>query len=90
MATAVPDRSNDSNRRVTVGKYDIEYGHNPYTKNPEAWAESSANHNWGNSYASTMQDTGEISHGSRGTNPVPAKYVRKHIEKTLRKMKKGK
>ena len=89
-SNSVPNRADNPKRRVTVGKYDIEYGHNPHTGHPEAWAESSANHNWGNSYASTMQEDGSISHGSRGTNPVPAKYARAHIEKTLRKMKKGK
>lgn len=88
--TSVPDRGDDPKRRVNVGKYTVEYGKNPFTGQPEAWAESSANHNWGQSYASTMHDTGEISHGSRGTNPVPAKYVQKHIERNLRKMKKGK
>jgi len=90
MATMVPDRGDNPKRRVNVGKYAIEYGHNEHTGHPEAWAESSAKHNWGNSYASTMHDDGTILHGSRGTNPVPAKYVQKHIERNLRKMKKGK
>ena len=84
-ATAVPDRGDDPNRRVNVGKYSIEYGHNPYTGYPEAWAGSSARHNWGRSYASTMREDG-VFHGTRGTDTVPAKYVQKHIERTLKKM----
>jgi hypothetical protein len=85
-ATAVPDRGDDPNRRINVGKYSIEYGHNPFTGQPEAWAGSSARHNWGRAYASTMHEDGSISHGSRGTDPVPAKYVQTHIERTLRNM----
>ena len=85
--TSVPDRGDDPRRSYDVGKYSITYGYNEHTRNPEAWAESGKT--W-RSHASTMDDDGNITHGSRGTNPVPDKYARNHIEKTLPKMRKMK
>lgn len=93
----VPNRANDPKRRVTVGNYAIEYGHNPHTGAPEAWAEpANDSASWFQSSASTLtpefdskgKETGEsyVSHGTRGTNGHPIKAVRKHIEKTLTKM----
>lgn len=91
MANSVPNRAHDPKRRVTVGNYAIEYGHNPYTGSPEAWAEpANGKATWGQSSASTMRTNGDgepyVSHGTRGTNDHPIKAVRKHIEKTLPKM----
>lgn len=97
MALDVPNRAHDPKRRAVVGNYEINYGHNPYTGSPEAWASPiNTKATWGQSSAATLSpefdgsgaETGNkyVSHGSRGTNPHPIKGVRKHIEATLPKM----
>ena len=72
-------------RTYDVGKYSITYGYNEHTKSPEAWAESWKTYN---SHCSSLNDDNSVTHGTRGTNPVPDKYAQNHIEKTLTKMRK--